>query len=138
VALSSGLGVAGGILPRPGRLLLLEASLALEVVRPNTRSARASALQDQRTGRGAARLAAGAFPMNTVVQTAICRFKHGKMDLEWDCPFCGDHNEWGLSDLPPIVVFSGAIPCFCQGCRKRYAIELRQRLTGVITREMKQ
>jgi hypothetical protein len=60
------------------------------------------------------------------------------MDVERDCPFYGDHNEWGLGGLPPVVAFSGPIPCFCHGCRKQYSIELRQILTGVVTREMTQ
>jgi hypothetical protein len=76
--------------------------------------------------------------MSIVVQLAINRFKHGRMNLEWRCPFCGDQNQWELSGLPPVVIFSDAIPCFCHGCRKDYAIAVRQKLTGVVSAEMSQ
>jgi len=76
--------------------------------------------------------------MSIVVQPATSRFKYGTLDLEWNCPFCGDHNEWGLSGLPAVVVIAGPIPCFCHGCEKHYAIAVRQKLTGVVMREMTQ
>jgi transcription elongation factor Elf1 len=76
--------------------------------------------------------------MSLVVQEGTVRFKDGWLDLAWDCPFCGDHNEWGCNGLPPVVAFPSAIPCYCHDCQKSYAIEVRQKLTGVITREMNQ
>ncbi len=73
-----------------------------------------------------------------VAQQAIAVFKHGRLDLAWDCPFCGDHNEWSFFNLPPFAVFSDPILSFCHGCQKWYAIEVRQKLTGVVTPEMRQ
>jgi len=75
--------------------------------------------------------------MNVVVQ-ATARFKWGRLDLAWDCPFCGDHNRWTTKGLPPVVAFSSVIPCFCHECQKSYAIQVRQKLTGVVTQEMRQ
>jgi transcription elongation factor Elf1 len=75
--------------------------------------------------------------MSLVVQKATVRFKYGRLDLAWDCPFCADHNERTFIGLPQIVAIP-LMPCFCHSCQKQYAIEVRQKLTGVVTPEMKQ
>jgi hypothetical protein len=76
--------------------------------------------------------------MKIVVQKAIAVFKHGELSLAWECPFCGDQNERSYSKVPSLVLFPSQIPSFCHGCQKGYAIEIRQKLTGVVTPEMKQ
>ncbi len=76
-------------------------------------------------------------PKAIVAQQAIAVFKRGTLNLAWDCPFCRDHNEAVFVGLPRIVAFS-LIPAFCHRCREKYVIEVRQKLTGVVTPEMKQ
>src|SRR5262245_17292186 len=134
---------------RPDRLLscarflfIFEAAFHVEAIGTCARPPRPSSLQVKPTGCNQTRLAPETIMTtrkdNVVVQKAIAVFKRGELSLEWECPFCGDHNEWSYSNVPPFVVFPSPIPSFCHGCRKGYAIEIRQKLTGVVTPEMKQ
>jgi hypothetical protein len=73
---------------------------------------------------------------NFKLQQATAVFKCGNASLTWDCPFCGDHNKWSFSNLPPLVAIPCPIPCFCNGCQKEYAIDIHQKFTEVATSVM--
>ncbi len=64
------------------------------------------------------------------VQDATAHFRNGKLELEWNCPFCSDFNSWEWEGLPPLLLIP-PIPCFCHGCHKPYMIRVQQKWTVV-------
>ena len=142
MALPASLGGTGRLLSRARFLFLFEAAFQMEVIGALTRPPWAPSLSAKFTRCNSTCLASDAI-MRThnekvVVQKAIAVFKNGELSLTWECPFCADHNQLSFSNMPPFVEFRGPIPCFCHGCQNKYAITVRQKLTGVVISEMKQ
>ena len=140
MAFPAGVGSTDRLLSRTRFLFLSEAAFQVEVIGALARPPWPPSLSVKFARRISSCLAPEAVVMarkgNVVVQHAFAVFKHGELSLTWECPFCGDHNEWSYSNVPPLVLFPSPIPSFCHGCRKGYAIKIRQKFTGVVRPEM--
>src|SRR5262249_13731647 len=103
------MGCPDGFLSGTCFLFLFETTFQVETAGTRARPARPSSLPVKPTGCNQTRLAPETIMTtrkdNVVVQKAIAVFKRGELSLEWECPFCGDRNEWSYSNVPPFVVF---------------------------------